>query len=333
MSTLPKCDNCGTQGSSPQSRFCSNCGTPFNPKDTPATRPTYSTTPASSEYSQKSPTTGPQSNQFGRPGVPPPYRPADPFRQPNQNVPFQPQQRQTEFKPLTTPIVNEKDGVVVIFFILVTLLAHILRHMLYFNEFPNYQEILFSAIVYLITLPILFFVMINAYREKGVKHEFETDRFDYMFSMVLSTFFISTLSFRFNINNEETVLPNQINFISYDPKRANYQTNEYQRAEYVGSVLKPKAYKNRLFFALGFGYLLYFISGIFDPVYARSIILTTGYFGFFTFLEIAPSIGRNRELITGKSRIIGFVLLILSILLILMSISAGALQQLQRAFF
>ena len=256
------------------------------------------------------------------------YGAGNPFTYPGQ-VPQRPYVPPAAFRTRIEPLKDvslfeRKQLLAMGTFIIVLYCAHLLRHLLYFNSFPGLDDFIFSFVFYVIFIPLCFFPLNYIYHQNGLKENFHANKFDYVFSLVLSIFFLSTVSFRMKINTEESTLPTEIKTVV--SKNFSSSPATFSKGEYIGKKVLPKAYRIRFAVLLILGYFILFLGLGGALAISPAVQLFLGFVGMFTLLEIAPGIGRNRETILGNANIIGLILVLLAFILVVFGVASNVFQ-------
>lgn len=211
------------------------------------------------------------------------------------------------------------------------LVAHFFRYLLVYNTFPSFYELWTGYIFYLIFASLAIYSIMYYYNTNGVAMNCDVDNYDYTFSAILSSFFISTLSLRVLVNIDKSTLPEVIRKTVYEKKKG-YSIQSIDRNTFIGKQVRPLAYRMRVYIVLGYGYAVFFLQGILDPALTKSTGLVIGFIAAFSLLETEYK-GRNKDLIKkGQNNIINVLITIAGFILLALSFGTDSLASLGQIF-
>lgn len=289
------CKNCGNPVK-PETIFCSRCGTQIRETDQAQTGiPPPSQVVQSPSYPQ-SPSQIPQTPGSG---------PVDGQYPPIYDQPQIPKDFITprEIVEVKEPIFRNNEIRLVLLMGVVGYLSHLLRYLLIYNRFPGIIDLILPLPVYLLIVIILAGADKKIFQQKGVNHIIHADTFDYTVSLVLSSFFLTSLNFRTTIDKETSTVPKNVYIMENTKMGLNYQ--QVPSAVYIGQYVRPKTLFKSTLIALALGAIFLYI--YFNTNDVNLIILTrlvAAYLGGLALTNVSPRVGRyNEEMsVVGKYR-------------------------------
>ncbi|OLS21258.1 MAG: hypothetical protein HeimC2_34030 [Candidatus Heimdallarchaeota archaeon LC_2] len=273
------CSNCGAPRKSSSSNFCSNCGNSFVSSSLPGNlqKDSFSQVPLQPVPQETFiPQQGYETTQnYG-------YQYPPDFITPNQ------------IAQVEEPIFVNNEIKIVLLMGLTGYFSHILRYLLIYNRFPTVLDLILPLPIYLLIAVILAGVDIKFFQQKGLDISLNADTFDYTISLVLSSFFISSLNFQVNINQESSTIPESVYVAENSKMGMNYV--QLPRATYIGQLVRPRTlFKSTMVIVLlaGIGLYLYFNSSTENITILTRLI--TAYLGGLALTNVSPKFGRYNE--------------------------------------
>jgi len=273
------CANCGSPRKSSSSNFCSNCGNSFVAIPSTIDNQGISSTPIASQPLPQEPY--------------PPQQDYEPVQSHGYKYPpdFITPTQITEVKE---PIFVNNEIKIVLLMGLTGYFSHILRYLFIFNRFPSIMDLILPLPIYLLITIILVSIDIKFFQQKGVDINIDADTFDYTISLVLSSFFLSSLNFQVKINKETSTIPETV-YVSENSKMGMTYV-QLPRATYIGKFVRPRTlFKSTMVIVLfaGIGLYLYFNSSTQNITILTRLI--TAYLGGLALTNVSPKFGRYNE--------------------------------------
>lgn len=278
------CRVCGHKFTKENTFFCPKCGVPVNKTQTSGTtideNVVSSSTPTAPISSEMPPIEPMSSQQASFP-----LYSSKPTPSPS---------LQTNF--LLKKSFNKDDYKSITLIILMAIIVHIMRIFLLYNRFPSLFEIAVGTLLYVFLISFIYLFNVLYYNSNGVYLSHGIDRFELTQSLVLSSFFLTTIPFRRNADLEKSNLPDQV---SVQKKIKNIHTyQEYPKAAYVVQHLQPRYY---FFYSILLIILSYISLGIFasteDPRMLSTLRVFTTFVSGILVTNVAPIFGRfNKEM-------------------------------------
>lgn len=292
------CSNCGTPRKNSGSNFCSNCGSSFKSKTIPTQIQEDNITSipplsSSKQDSQSMGTTSYPTENYG-------YQYPPDFITPNQITQVQ------------APIFVSNEIKVILIMGLTGYISHILRYLLIYNRFPTVMDLILPLPIYLFIAIILAGVDKIIFHQKGVDINIDADTFDYTVSLVLSSFFLTSLNFQTKINQETSTVPENVYVVENSKMGMNYL--QLPRATYIGQYVRPRSlFMSTLFVVVlaVFGLYLYFNSSSGNIVILTRLI--TAYLGGLALTNVSPRFGRYNEEMSKVGRFRTLLLFLLAL--------------------
>lgn len=219
-------------------------------------------------------------------------------------------------RPVSGPLFTSEEYKTLGIIFLIAYLSHIFRIFLMFNRFPTFLELVYALPIYMSVVGIVYFVQRKVLFGKGFSHQIFVTRFGLTVSLVLSTFFLTTLPHEIKPDYENSMIPPKINVLVSRKQGSGYE--ELPRAAYVQNKIIPNSYLivNFTVLIVGFVLLLLYIN-IQDPDWKTTFRLASAFISVFLLTELAPVYGRHRTetIKVGKYRsyLLFFLGLILTI--------------------
>lgn len=310
------CSRCGNPIKNPEAKFCGKCGYKINQIVGEKSSAEVGVTEKTGSPDIDKTYTRPYSTPAAVASQPPQYIPGiDPIntqKQTNQSFQQSPysnaysdQRARTsdsskhfitpnQIQPVTTSVFVRAEINIIAIISVMAFLSHLFRYLFMYNRFPSVLEIIIPLPFYLLAIFIIFFFQKKKMQNSGVMTTVDADRYDFMLSLVLSTFFASTMSHRSKIDHELTTIPDKIHI----PESSKYGLTyvEVPKMEYIGGNLQPKMYLFSSFLAsilALFSLILYF--EVNDPIFISTFRLLSAYMGGYVIMEIGPGFGRHNN--------------------------------------
>jgi hypothetical protein len=287
------CRNCGTP-LKPDNNFCSNCGLQIRQVE----QPSAAIIPPPSQPIQT------------------PIDPTAPYPPATYPPPYYQQPMPEDFvTPNEIPEVREeplfRDNKLVLFMGLVGYVSHILRYLLIYNRFPGIIDTLLPLPVYLLIVIVLAGADKKIFQQKGVNHVIHADTFDYTVSLVLSSFFLTSINLRTTIDHETSTIPDKVYVAENTKMGFNYL--QVPSAVYIGQYVRPKTLFKSTLIALTLGALFLYVYFVTNEI-TLSILsrLVAAYLGGLALTNVSPRLGRYNEEMSAVGRYRTLLLFLLS---------------------
>lgn len=301
------CRVCGHKFTKENTFFCPKCGVPVNKPQTSETTSNEKvvssgtpTDPISSETIPIEPMNSPQASfpAYGSRSTPSPTI-------------------QNNF--LLKKSFNKDDYKAISLIILMAIIAHIMRIFLLYNRFPSFFEIVVATILYLFLISFIYLFNVLYYNSNGVYISHSIDRFELSQSLVLSSFFLTTIPFRRIADLEKSNLPDKV---SVQKKIKNIHTyQEYPKAAYVVQHLQPRYY---FFYSILLILLSYISLGIFasndDPRMLSTLRVFTTFVSGILVTNVAPIFGRYNKEMSSLYKLRTLLVFLLGLIAFLLSL-------------
>ncbi|MCE7737622.1 MAG: zinc ribbon domain-containing protein [Candidatus Heimdallarchaeota archaeon] len=295
------CKNCGNPVK-PDINFCSKCGTQIRETDETKVSPPSQVIQSPSYITD--PNQGFQTTDPG--GFPGQYPP-------NYVPPEIPKDFITprEINEVREPLFPNNEIRLVLLMGLMGYFSHLLRYLLIYNRFPGLIDLILPLPVYLLIVIILTGADKKIFQQKGVNHIIHADTFDYTVSLVLSSFFLTSLNFRTTIDKETSTVPKNVYIMENTKMGLNYQ--QVPSAVYIGQYVRPKTLFKSTFIALALGAV--FLWAYFYTNDVNLTILTrlvAAYLGGLALTNVSPRFGRYNEEMSAVGKYRTLLLFLLS---------------------
>jgi len=192
-----------------------------------------------------------------------------------------------------------------------------MRYLLVKNSFPSLTDLLLPVILYAGIISVLFLVQLNVYTKQGVYPLLKITKFEMSSSLVLSSFFAIFIPHSIIDIPEKSTIGESVQQLD----KKTLQLITVPRESYVKLTVQTAAIKARYYTTLILGYGIWFISSSLGLLGITSVKMVIAAVGIYSFLHIAPGVGKDRKEIVGSRRFIGFIFLVLSAGIIVLGFS------------
>ncbi len=319
---MNKCRNCG-ENLKPDSKFCQNCGQPTSSTIVKGTSPPP-------QYQQQFPAS--QNSQY--PLSPNMYQPQQQFQQPYQrrSYPMKPSDSiyETEIERPTTPLLKKEDMKIIFPLWLAIFGALFFKYLLLFDSLPKLLTLVTFFVLSGMFIASYFLWIRNGYASHGFHADFFADKFGFISTLVLTTFFVSILNVRVKTDFSKSTINDDKIILTKNFNRKKHQSQTMSKSEYFYFIVHPNTKKKLLLIYLGIGYLFHYISQNMQIEMFLAFEIFSGVLALFILFEIFPGWGRDKQLMKEIAGIQGTLIFLAAFFLFVLTMGVNVLNVLNQ---